>query len=233
MGYVRVYHGDELIDQMAVGQQPLTIGRTDDNRLVLPDKGVSRRHAIIFQEGGHWFVQDLDSSNGVFFRKKRIRRQQLQYWDEIQIQQFMIRFMATPAASAGAGLASGKNDDDEQTRFVHLDSAHDLEQLSEARREAWLSYTREGAKRCPITGPSLSIGRSREADIRLPGWFAPAEAARIERVARNFRLVPRKRGQVEVDGAPIQAPVILEDGTRIAVRGQPFTFYHRLFRQTA
>lgn len=44
-----------------------TIGRSSDNAIALNrDKEVSRRHAIIIQEGDKYFIQDQNSLNGTF-----------------------------------------------------------------------------------------------------------------------------------------------------------------------
>ncbi len=43
----------------------LTIGRADDNNLVLPEDGyVSANHARIYWDQGWWWIEDLNSSNG-------------------------------------------------------------------------------------------------------------------------------------------------------------------------
>lgn len=43
----------------------LRVGRGTENEIVLPDFSVSRRHAVIRNESGSWFVQDLMSTNGI------------------------------------------------------------------------------------------------------------------------------------------------------------------------
>ena len=52
-----------LVDLM--GRQSLSIGRTTDNDLVLPDQTVSSHHAILLRgTQGFWGITDLGSSNG-------------------------------------------------------------------------------------------------------------------------------------------------------------------------
>jgi hypothetical protein len=48
-----------------IGPRGLTIGRSADVDLVLSSTDVSRRHAEIVAEDGHWIVVDLGSTNGV------------------------------------------------------------------------------------------------------------------------------------------------------------------------
>lgn len=55
----------------------LTIGRADDNGVVVRDPRVSRRHASIVADGTGWSVEDLGSSNGTFVDGAQIRRARL------------------------------------------------------------------------------------------------------------------------------------------------------------
>ena len=61
------------------------IGRTPDNELHVDSKYVSRHHAqVITTTEGSW-VEDLNSTNGMFVRGKRVRRHKLQEGDVIQL----------------------------------------------------------------------------------------------------------------------------------------------------
>ncbi|PWF26922.1 FHA domain-containing protein FhaB/FipA [Ancrocorticia populi] len=58
---------------------PLVIGRAADSALVLDDSYSSSRHARIYQDGGQWWVEDLNSTNGTYVSGQRISTpQQLQ-----------------------------------------------------------------------------------------------------------------------------------------------------------
>jgi len=53
-----------------------TIGRTQENELVITQdfpgwESVSRHHARIYEQAGHWIVEDLNSMNGVYVNEKR------------------------------------------------------------------------------------------------------------------------------------------------------------------
>ena len=52
--------------------EPVTIGREPDNKVAMPLGVLSRHHAKVFFENGSWYVQDLDSANGSFFRGKQL-----------------------------------------------------------------------------------------------------------------------------------------------------------------
>jgi pSer/pThr/pTyr-binding forkhead associated (FHA) protein len=54
------------------------IGRSKDADVQVTDPNVSRRHAEIRQEGATYWLVDLDSTNGVEVRGKRVKRLKLE-----------------------------------------------------------------------------------------------------------------------------------------------------------
>jgi hypothetical protein len=58
------------------------IGRGKHCDLIINSGKVSREHAAIIREGDIYFIEDLGSSNGTWFDKKRISRRQIDNGDE-------------------------------------------------------------------------------------------------------------------------------------------------------
>ena len=46
----------------------IIIGKQGDQKFPIKNAGVSRQHASITIDGGHWILKDLDSTNGTFVR---------------------------------------------------------------------------------------------------------------------------------------------------------------------
>jgi len=61
-----------------VSKRRLVLGRSKDADLQVADPNVSRRHAEVRQEGAAYWLVDLDSTNGVEVRGKRIKRLKLE-----------------------------------------------------------------------------------------------------------------------------------------------------------
>ena len=58
--------GSATGERHPLGNEPLIIGRSPDKcRVVLPANAVSREHARIIPAGGQYFVEDLQSYNGI------------------------------------------------------------------------------------------------------------------------------------------------------------------------
>jgi len=232
MGYIRVYRGNELIQQFELGEDQVSIGRTDINTIVLPDEGISRQHAAIEYENGHYFIVDLGSQNGVFLNNEKVEKGQLKYWDEIQIHNFVIKFMAKQGLGAKQDQQSETplDTDSDKTKFFNITDEKQLDELRKKTKECFLTYKdQDGSMRkLLIKKPRIIIGKAKNADIKVSGWFAPAVAATIERQGSAYELVPTKRGKVLYQNQSIIEPSKLVDGSAFIVRGMEFHFFNRL-----
>jgi FhaA, N-terminal domain/FHA domain len=61
-----------------IGKGRVVLGRSKDADLQVQDPNVSRRHAELRQEGATYWLIDLDSTNGVEVRGKRVKRLKLE-----------------------------------------------------------------------------------------------------------------------------------------------------------
>jgi len=61
------------------------IGRGRHCDLVIDSAKISREHAAIQREPDGWWIEDLGSSNGTWFRRARIERRRIEHGDEYLI----------------------------------------------------------------------------------------------------------------------------------------------------
>jgi len=61
-----------------VGKRRVVIGRSKEADVQVTDPNVSRRHAEVRQEGATYWLLDLDSTNGVEVKGKRVKRLKLE-----------------------------------------------------------------------------------------------------------------------------------------------------------
>jgi adenylate cyclase len=73
-----------------------TFGRTPGNTVVLPTSKISRRHALIHEQGGEFWLVDLGSTNGVLVNGTRVvHPAQLRTADRIQMADCLFTFRQT------------------------------------------------------------------------------------------------------------------------------------------
>jgi pSer/pThr/pTyr-binding forkhead associated (FHA) protein len=83
------------------------IGRDEGNILLPNDPYVSPRHARILKQQGQFFVQDLDSVNGIYVRLKNPTK--LEHGDLVLMGLEVLRFEVVSAADKGFGPATDRD----------------------------------------------------------------------------------------------------------------------------
>ncbi|CAN5241266.1 hypothetical protein BH24ACT16_BH24ACT16_04370 [soil metagenome] len=78
---VEITIGDET--QTLEGNGPWTVGRAEDNDIVIPDPNISRRHARLERHDSGFAVEDLGSTNGTLLDGAPIGRERIDDGDEI------------------------------------------------------------------------------------------------------------------------------------------------------
>ena len=77
---------DQAKGHWILAQEITTIGRWEDNDVVIPDRWISRHHAEIRRQGPRYVIHDLGSKNGLFVNGKRLTEPlALEDGDHIQI----------------------------------------------------------------------------------------------------------------------------------------------------
>jgi predicted component of type VI protein secretion system len=232
MAYLRIYAGERLLEQWELSSERTTIGRANDNDIVLPSNGVSKHHATIEKTGQSFVLVDNGSANGVYVNGDRIQRHTLKFWDEIQIFDWVARLMASkalPGDERGMTDQPGIRAYHEATMEVDISSLGDLAKLRKKAKVAALALVDAGreVRRYALDKVNFTLGKGRECDLHISGWLAPRLAATVQRRADSFFLIPGRRGKVRVDGVAVWAPVKLTDDSDLDVRGVALKFYFR------
>jgi pSer/pThr/pTyr-binding forkhead associated (FHA) protein len=91
---VLVKQSDGAAKELQFDRGPISIGRGANNRLFLPDKGVSREHAVIRDTAdGKWIIEDLGSSNKTYLNNKEIRKAEIKHGDRLRITDFTLEII--------------------------------------------------------------------------------------------------------------------------------------------
>lgn len=79
----------------------MTIGRSESNDIVLPDRSVSKHHAQLVQDGDGWRLIDLKSTNGTRVNGEKAEEQRLNPGDEIQFGKYTFTYDAVQLGTRG------------------------------------------------------------------------------------------------------------------------------------
>jgi pSer/pThr/pTyr-binding forkhead associated (FHA) protein len=231
MALIQVYYRDLLKDEVELQQGVTTIGRSMDSDIKIDNAGVSAHHAKIIHDGNEFIIEDSDSRNGTFVNGMRVSRKVLSDGDEVIISKHILKL----AANAGNLIPPEKQEQENQnvvqgaTIEVNVSNLGEMVRQRQAQYGAYLLLTGVVQRRAkyPLNKLNFKFGKVRDADIYTPGWFAPKIAARVVCKNDGFYIVPSSRGHVKVNGMKVEAPMKLEDGDGLSVRGINLMFYRQ------
>jgi general secretion pathway protein A len=108
---IEVLFRDQFVADFTLPSGRAIIGRTPDNDLQIRSKFVSRHHAQIVSDGAQSVVEDLNSTNGVFIKSQRVKRQELADGDVIQLGEHKLLYR--DLRHAQVIVHGGREEDDE------------------------------------------------------------------------------------------------------------------------
>jgi hypothetical protein len=96
-----VKQGERTLNEFHFDKGPIYIGRHANSQVFLPDKVVSRQHAVIYNtKDGQWVIEDLDSANKTYLNNKEILKSDINSGDLIRISDFLIEISFDTSAPA-------------------------------------------------------------------------------------------------------------------------------------
>ncbi|HET8696759.1 MAG TPA: FHA domain-containing protein, partial [Gammaproteobacteria bacterium] len=117
---------DQLVAELNLKVGRAIIGRTPDNDLQIRSKFISRHHAQIVTDRTRSVVEDLNSTNGVFIKSKRVKHHELADGDIIQLGEHKLLYRDMRGALAVRVHAHDLDDeedlDDESDDDLDLDA---------------------------------------------------------------------------------------------------------------
>ncbi len=99
---------DKVVKEVALKDAVLTIGRKEDNDLVIDNLAVSSRHARIARIDNEFIIQDTESTNGIFLNGEKIAQHTLKHGDQILIGKHCLLFQDEAAGVSPSSGGSGR-----------------------------------------------------------------------------------------------------------------------------
>jgi pSer/pThr/pTyr-binding forkhead associated (FHA) protein len=231
-----------VLQEVAVGEREVSIGRSPDNAVVIDNPAVSHYHARVFNEEGRLMLEDFGSLNGTFVNGQRVKMVGLKPGDSVTIGKHTIvvtdsaEVRAQPVWHGGTKAAPKINetvmlDTKERRQFLQkVASTGESAQVAPGRLKVPSLVVKKGKtdqREYTLSDKLTVIGKSAMATVKLTGWFAPKAAAQISRREDNVYYVGAADKVPTVNGQPITRPAKLSPGDVIAVSGVELEFVYR------
>ena len=96
MPKLQILSPSSLVRTIDLTNNLITIGRTEETDICIPDHNVSKRHGILVRDGDDYQLHDFKSTNGTFVDGKRIMAVKLQHGVSIRLGPVELRYESAP-----------------------------------------------------------------------------------------------------------------------------------------
>jgi pSer/pThr/pTyr-binding forkhead associated (FHA) protein len=222
-----------VIKEIPITKEALTVGRKEDNDIVIDNPAVSGHHAKITLTGDTFFVEDLNSTNGVFVNEKKVLKSGLKNNDVIGIVKHALVFIDDRTGETVPAPEAAAAPKEEATMMIAPQKSQEMAAAaaSAAAKKPALVRVVKGVVDKPeyeLKDPSTYIGKSERVLIKIKGAGlfnkAPENAAMIAARADGYYLVPIEEGYAKLNGKTVSQKELLKEGDMIEVGGTTLQF---------
>jgi eukaryotic-like serine/threonine-protein kinase len=173
MPKILLKYNDKVVKEITLTDVVVTIGRKEDNDLVIDNLAVSSHHARIARLDDAFVIQDTGSTNGIFLNGEKVAQHALKYGDQIMIGKHLVVFQddAAGAVSPAPAPAGGGG-----PRFGRYEVVKELGHG--AMGTVYLGRDTVGHRNVAVKTLRLSMGDSEELSDDRKRFFREAESAK-------------------------------------------------------
>jgi len=226
----------QVIREYSFDKDGITIGRNEENTIVIDNLAVSGFHARIDKAGSEYILTDLQSTNGTFVNDQKVSSHKLAHGDNVVIGKHVILFVATESDKIEGGDKEKKLPLD---RTVVLDTVKQRELLAKQKVAPQASKVPEkigvlsfidgsGLGDIELGKKLTKLGKGETSEIKLTGILMPATAATISRRPSGYTLsFTGGMTKLKVNGTVVKDSVQLKDFDTIELGSYKFQFYQK------
>lgn len=226
MAEIIVKFEDKVIERIVTEKKRISIGRTHDNDIVLENRGVSRKHAMIEFNENAAVIIDNESLNGTFVNNRKVTEEVLRDEDTITIGKYALVYHT---------MTSGGQDEMANMDGTMVLNTKKQKKLLENDRvekkivEKYGGSVLVGEENCEfaefrIDRDVTTIGKAKFVHVKAKGFMLSGIQAKIVRENAGYTLANLgKRGKTQVNGEPIDR-CVLKNGDIISVGKSTFKF---------
>jgi len=226
----------QVIKEYPFAKDSVTMGRQEDNTILIDNLAVSGYHAKIDKLGGEYFLTDLQSTNGTFVNDQKVMSHKLSHGDNIVIGKHVILFVATEKQEIEGEEKDKKLPLD---KTMLLDTAKQRELLAKQKvapstakipeKVGVISFIDDsGLGEIELSKKLTKIGKAQTSEIKLSGILMGATAATISRRPLGYAIsFAGGMTKLKVNGAVVRDSVPLNDFDTIELGSYKFQFYQK------
>lgn len=206
MPEIIVKYEDKIIERVVTEKKRISIGRTQDNDIVLDNRGVSRKHAQIEFNPNGAVIIDNESLNGTFVNNRRISEEFIKDEDQITIGKYNLIYRQSVTRDPRLSDLDG-------TMLLQTRKHKDL--ISKDKKESeitqkvgssvLLGELNVDKKEYALDKEVITLGKGDFVHIRARGFFLPKLQAKIVKEKDEYILVNvGRKGMTLVNGEEVQ-----------------------------
>lgn len=226
MPEIVVKYDDKVVERIVTEKKRISIGRTNDNDIVLENRGVSRKHALIEFNNNAAVVIDNESLNGTFVNNRKVHEEVLRDSDMISIGKYSLIYhsQATKSESAMDDLDGTMVLNTKRQRELLESDKHDRQLVAKYGGSVLIGEENTEFSELKLDREVTTIGKAKFVHVQVKGFFVSGIQAKIVKDNDSYELINLGReGKTMVNGEVVSR-VMLKNGDIVTVGKSCFRF---------
>jgi pSer/pThr/pTyr-binding forkhead associated (FHA) protein len=213
MPEIIVKYEDKLIERVVSEKKRMTIGRTNENDIVLENRGVSRRHAQLEFNDNAAVVIDNESLNGTFVNNRRVAEEILRDNDVITIGKYSLIYHSQSTQKESGSDLDGTMvlKTKKQKELIRKDRL-EKEIVNRMGGSVLLGEENVDFSEHQIDRNVTTIGKAKFVHVHAKGFMLSGIQAKIVKEEDQFSIINLgRKGKTKVNGEPVDRQPLKND----------------------
>jgi pSer/pThr/pTyr-binding forkhead associated (FHA) protein len=233
MARLILMYNKQVVSEHPFEEGGITIGRHEDNTVVIDNLAVSGFHARIDRKGSDYILTDLQSTNGTFVNDEKISARKLSHGDNILIGKHVILFVASDKervekAKKTAFRKTMLLDTEKQRELLSRQKTPPIPVTLPEKIGVVSFIDGSGLGEIELDKKLTRIGKADTSEIRLKGVLMGATAATITRRPSGYVITfTGGMTKLKVNKKVVKDSVKLNEFDTIELGSYKFQFYQK------
>ncbi len=234
MAKLQLIFDGKIKQEYELNKVEMYIGRNPSNDIVIENRGVSGKHAVIISQGDEYLLKDLDSTNGTKLNGKKINTIKLQHGDHINLFKHTLNILLLSNElldSNNSDVPSLSLNKDDPDATIMLDASQ-IEKTGLSYKSIKAKDNKQNVYNKPrlevtsadesntiiLSKKPVLIGKKNSCHVHTGGWiFSPAISAVVKRdMSGMYTINPETT--IKLNDKKIKSKQLLKNGDRILIR---------------